>query len=154
MIVVSACIAGVSCRYDGTSRLQENILKLVAQRKAIPLCPEMLGGRKVPREPVEIINGTGEDVLDGKAFVKDKQGNDVTKEILLGVKEFVLTVERLGVKMVILKTKSPTCGYGKIFDGTFSNILKDGNGVLGAALKRKGIKIYTEENFMEDYDKF
>ncbi len=154
MIVVSACIAGVSCRYDGTSRLQENILKLVAQRKAIPLCPEMLGGRKVPREPVEIINGTGEDVLDRKAFVKDKHGNDVTEEILQGVKEFVLTVERLGVKMVILKTKSPTCGYGKIYDGTFNNILKDGNGVLAAALKRKGITIYTEENFMEDYDKF
>lgn len=154
MIVVSACIAGVACRYDGTSRLNENILNLVAQRKAIPLCPEMLGGRKVPREPVEIVNGDGEDVLDGKAYVKDKNGNDVTEEILAGIKEFILTIERLNVKMVILKTKSPTCGYGKIFDGTFSNILKDGNGVLAAALKRKGITIYTEENFMEFYDKF
>ncbi len=154
MIVVSACIAGVACRYDGTSKLNENILKLVAQRKAIPLCPEMLGGRKVPREPVEIINGDGEDVLDGKACVKDKNGNDVTQEILEGVKEFLLTIERLNVKMVILKTKSPTCGYGKIFNGTFKNELKQGNGVLAAALKRKGIKIYTEENFMEVYDKF
>lgn len=154
MIVVSACIAGVECRYDGTSKLDENILKLVARRKAIPLCPEMLGGRKVPREPVEIINGDGEDVLDGKAFVKDKNGNDVTKEILDGIKEFMLTIDRLGVKMVILKTKSPTCGYGKIYDGTFNNVLKDGNGVLAAALKRKGITIYTEENFMQFYDKF
>lgn len=152
MIIVSACIAGVSCRYDGTSRLNEKILKLVAEKKAIPLCPEILGGRKIPREPVEIINGNGEDVLDGKAYVKDKNGNDVTTEILTGVKEFLFTVERLGVKIVILKTKSPTCGSGKIYDGTFSNVLKDGDGVLVAALRQKGIKIYTEENFMEIYD--
>lgn len=154
MIIVSACLAGVCCRYDGTSKINKDIMKLVAERKAIPLCPEVLGGRKVPREQVEIINGTGEDVIDGKAFVKDKNGNDVTEEILNGVKEVLLTIERLNVKVVILKTKSPTCGFGKIYDGTFSSVLKDGNGVLAAALIRKNIKILTEENFFEFIDAF
>jgi len=152
MIVVSACIAGCNCRHDGELLLNEKILKLVGEKKAIPLCPEILGGFGVPREPMEIIGGEGEDVLEKKAVIRDRNGNDVTEKVLSGVKEVVLTIKRLNVKYVILKTKSPSCGYGEIFDGTFSGKLKKGNGVLTAALLKEGIKIYTEDNFEELLD--
>jgi uncharacterized protein YbbK (DUF523 family) len=149
MIIVSACLAGVNTRYDGKNKLIEAVQKLVGQKKAIPLCPEALGGLGVPRKPAEIAGGTGEDVLDGKAIVKDEDGNDVTEEFIFGAKIIVKTVKRMNAAAVILKTKSGSCGYGKIYDGTFSGKLRDGNGVLTAMLLREGIKIYTEENFEE-----
>ena len=149
IIIVSACTAGVKCRYDESHRVNKKIVKLVSEKKALPLCPEVLGGRPVPRSPVEIVGGTGDDVIDGIARVKDKEGNDYTEEVIDGVEEFLKTVSRLNVKVVVMKTKSPTCGYGKIHDGTFSGILKAGNGVLAAALERRGIKIYTEDNLQD-----
>jgi len=149
IIIVSACLAGVNTRYNGKSKMVEAVQKLVGSKKAIPLCPETMGGLLVPRQPSEIVGGTGEDVLAGKATVKDLDGNDVTEKIIFGANIFVKAVQRMGVTAVILKTKSGTCGYGKIYDGTFSKKLRDGNGVLAAMLIREGIKIYTEENFGE-----
>ncbi|MCE5300487.1 MAG: DUF523 domain-containing protein [Spirochaetia bacterium] len=146
MILVSACLAGVKCRYDGEHRLVENIRQLTTTGRAMPLCPEVLGGRPIPREPVEITGGTGVDVLDGRAKVVDKNGGDHTQEILDGVTEFIKAVKRMNVTAVIMKTKSPACGAGRVYDGTFTGLLIDGDGVLTAALKREGIKIYTEEN--------
>ena len=146
MIFVSACLAGVKTRYDGTDRLDEKIRALVVSGAAIPLCPEVLGGRFIPREAVEIAGGSGAQVLSGKARVVDKNGGDHTKEILEGVDEFIKAAKAMGVTAVILKTKSPTCGYKKIYDGTFTGKMIDGNGVLAAALEKEAIKIYTEEN--------
>lgn len=116
------------------------------EKLAVPLCPEVLGGRPVPRTPCEITGGTAADVLDGKAKVKDKDGRDVTVEILEGVKSFIKAARRMNVDAVILKTKSPTCGSGLVYDGTFSGNLIKGNGVLAEALEREGIKVYNEEN--------
>lgn len=146
MILVSACLCGVNCRHD--SRIIENkkIKELVIRRKALPLCPEVLGGRSVPRAPAEIIGGTAEDVINGLAKIKDISGNDVTNETMTGVMVVVATVKRLGIKKAILKTKSPTCGKGKIFDGTFSGKLIDGNGVLTTILLKEGIEVFTENN--------
>ncbi len=146
MILVSACLAGVKTRHDGTDRLNSAIRELVGSNKAIPLCPEVMGGRAIPREPVEITGGEGLRVLAGGAKVVDAKGMDHTKEIIDGVKAFMKAVKRMDVKAVILKTKSPTCGYGKIYDGTFKGNLIEGNGVLAAELEKEGIKIYTEEN--------
>ena len=149
MILVSACLAGVKTRYDGEDRLNEKIRALVVSGKAIPLCPEVMGGRGIPRESVEITGGSGEQVLEGAARVVDKKGADHTGEILLGVWEFVRAAKSMGVTKVILKTKSPTCGYKKIYDGTFTGKMINGNGVLSAALEKESIKICTEDNFEE-----
>jgi uncharacterized protein YbbK (DUF523 family) len=146
MIIVSACLAGVKCRHDGKSKENELIQKLISRRLALPLCPEILGGRPVPRTACEITGGTAAQVLDGRAFVKDKNGKDVTEEILDGVKNVMKAIKRMKVTSVILKTKSPACGKGRIFDGTFTGKMIDGNGVLTAALLKEGIKVYTEED--------
>jgi len=152
MIIVSACLSGVKCRYDGQSRDNECVKKLVGQRKAIPLCPEVLGGRPVPREPVEITGGTAEDVFSGKAVIRDKNGADVTTDVMKGVAEVLAAVRRLNIDTVVLKTKSPTCGCGQVYDGTFSGKLIDGDGILTAALIKEGIKVYTEESINEILD--
>jgi uncharacterized protein YbbK (DUF523 family) len=146
LIIVSACLAGANCRYDGCLIENKLIKKLVASRQAMPLCPEVMGGRTVPRAPAEIKGGAGENVLTGKVKIIDKDNNDVTQEILNGVKYVVAAAKRMGVKIFILKTKSPTCGYGEIFDGTFTGKLVPGNGVLTDALLKEGIKIYTEKD--------
>jgi len=152
LIIVSACLSGVNCRYDGGHRENRVIRRLVSERKAIPLCPETAGGRPVPREPVEICGGTGVDVIAGKARIKDRAGNDFTDEIIQGVEEILKTIERMGVTAVILKTKSPACGCGSIYDGTFSGTMIKGNGILTDALKARGINVYTEDNFEEILD--
>jgi len=149
MILVSACLAGVKCRYDGRAKTDPAVRLLVAEKKAMPFCPDLLGGRRVPRNSVEIVGGTGADVLAGRARVKDKEGNDVTEETLAGVKEFIKTLHALNAEAVILKTKSPVCGFGEIYDGTFTGTLIEGNGVLGAALAMENIVIYTEYNIAE-----
>lgn len=146
MIIVSSCLAGVNCRYDGESREAEMIRKLVHERKAIPLCPEVMGGRPIPRDPCEITGGTADDVLAGRAKVVDKNGKDVTAEMVEGAKYVLAAAKRMNVTAFILKTKSPSCGKGKIYDGTFSGTLIDGNGILTALLMKEGIKVYTEED--------
>ena len=146
MIIVSACLAGVNCRHDGKNKEDVLIQKLISKRLAVPLCPEVLGGRPVPRVPCEISGGTAEQVLAGTATVRDKNGRDVTHEVLDGVKIFMKAVARMNVTAVILKTKSPSCGKGKIYDGTFTGKMTDGNGVLTAVLLKEGIKVYTEED--------
>jgi uncharacterized protein YbbK (DUF523 family) len=152
MILVSACLAGARIRYDGTDRLDIRIRDLVSAKKAIPLCPELLGGRSVPRAAVEIKGGAGQQVMSGTAKVVDKNGNDHTQEILDGVKEFMKAVKNHNIEAVILKSKSPACGFGKIYDGTFTGKLIDGDGVLAAELERQGIKIYNENNCQELID--
>ncbi|MCX8093153.1 MAG: DUF523 domain-containing protein [Candidatus Goldbacteria bacterium] len=149
MILISACLCGVNCRHDGCIIENEKLQKLVSQRKALPLCPEVLGGRSVPREPAEIVGGSADDVINGFAKVMDITGKDVTDETITGVLYVVATVKKLGIKTAILKTKSPTCGMGKIFDGSFSGKLIDGNGILTAALLKEGIDVYTEDNCAE-----
>jgi len=111
----------------------------------IPLCPEQLGGLPTPGEPQEIVGGTGEDVLRGKANVITASGRDVTKNFLRGAKETLRITKSLGVKEAVLKSCSPSCGCGKIYDGTFSGKLKDGNGVTAALLKEHGIRIKNEK---------
>lgn len=139
--IVSACLAGAKCSYDGRDRLNEEIFALVQEGRAIALCPEALGGLHVPRTPAEIAGASGEDVLDRRARVMTKGGRDVTAEFIKGAERFCELAKSKGIKRAILKAKSPSCGLGRIYDGTFSGKLREGNGVTAALLKREGIEV-------------
>lgn len=137
IILCSACLLGVKCRYNGKSKLSKRIIKLAKKAILVPVCPEQLGGLPTPREPAE---------QKGKR-VFTKSGRDVTKNFQKGAKEVLRIAKLLGAKEAILKQKSPSCGSGQIYDGTFSKTLIKGNGVTTALLKKYGIKIFSEENF-------
>jgi uncharacterized protein YbbK (DUF523 family) len=146
MILVSGCLCGINCKYDGGNNLNERVLRLLEEGKAIPVCPEQLGGQETPRVPHEIIEGNGAMVLEGTARVKGTEENDdVTKEFITGALETLKIAKAVGAKIAILKARSPSCGKGIIYDGTFSGRKKHGNGVTTELLLKNNIKVYTEE---------
>ncbi|WP_040330188.1 DUF523 domain-containing protein [Clostridium ihumii] len=150
MILVSACLCGVNCKYNGENNLDERVLKLLQEGKAIPVCPEQLGGQETPRLAHEIVDGDGELVLKGEAKILSPDGKeDVTKEFVKGATETLNIAKNIGAQYAILKARSPSCGFGKIYDGTFSGNKIDGNGVTAELLHKNGIKIFTEENLEE-----
>lgn len=144
-MLVSACLIGEKVRYDGKDCFQQKIFQLYAEEEIIPVCPEVLGGLSIPREPAEIIGGDGEDVLDGKAKVMTKTGRDVTKSFIDGAYQTLKRVKEAGAEVVILKEYSPTCGSQMIYNGEFSGKKIAGMGVTCALLKRHGIKVISEE---------
>lgn len=150
MIIVSACLCGMDTKYNGGNNLNEKVLKLIREGKAIPVCPEQLGGFSTPRAPHEICGGTGAEVLDGKAKVLTKEGTDGTEQFLKGAYETLKIAENCGAKFAILKAKSPSCGHGKIYDGSFSRSKREGNGVTAELLERNSIRVYTEEDSLEN----
>lgn len=139
MILVSACLAGVNCAWDGRDRLDPEIKKMVDSGLAKAICPEVAGGRPVPRTRTEITGGSGEDVLEGMARVYDENGIDVTAEFLKGAEAALNMAKRFNIKEAVLKSKSPSCGVGKIYDGTFKGKLLHGDGVTTALLKKEGV---------------
>lgn len=141
MILVSACLAGIPCRYDGTAKDNERVRALIESGEARPLCPETLGGLKIPRVPSEIVGGDGADVLDGRAKVMSREGEDRTQEFLCGAQATLELCRKHGATEVWLKAKSPSCGVGHIYDGTFSGALRPGDGVTAALLRRNGVKV-------------
>ena len=148
MILVSACLAGFDVKYNGSHNLNEKIKKWFNEKKAIPICPEVLGGLSIPREPAEIVGGEGEDVLDGHAKVITNNGIDVTEQFIKGANETLKIALDLNATMVILKERSPSCGSSMIYSGEFNGNKKKGTGVTAALLKRNGIQVLSEENFM------
>lgn len=147
MILVSACLCGVNCKYSGGNNLNENILKLFEEGKAILACPEQLGGLSTPRIPSEIVGGTGKDVLEKNAKVMSKDGNDVTEEFIKGAYETLNMARKINAEYVILKAKSPSCGLQTIYSGDFNGSKKQGNGVTCELLLQNGFNIKTEEDF-------
>ncbi len=151
MKLVSACLIGINCRYDGENRLNDKVMKLLKHEELIPVCPEQLGGLPTPREPSGILNGSGEDVIDGKSKVYNAIGQDVTQNFTKGAHE-VLKIARLyGIKDAILKQRSPSCGCGetqqmRYENGKYTSSLVKGDGVTAALLKRNNIRIITEED--------
>ncbi|MBU3934357.1 DUF523 domain-containing protein [Patescibacteria group bacterium] len=143
--IISACFLGLNCRYNGIPKPCQKIIDLSKDELVIPVCPEQLGGLSTPREPSET-TGNGLDVLGGKKKVITKSGIDVTRQFINGAEEVLKLAELFDVKEAILKQKSPSCGCGKIYDGTFSDKLVRGDGVTVALLKKNGIKIITEED--------
>ena len=138
-IGVSSCLLGYCCKYDGKSNYNANIIDLTKEHELIPLCPEVLGGLSIPRFPAEIINDR----------VINTNGDDVTKNYYLGAQKALEILKNEGVEAVILKSKSPSCGINKIYDGTFSHTLINGNGVAAQLFIENNIKVYDENTFKD-----
>ena len=149
MLIVSACLVGVCCRYDGKGFCHPRLAKLVEEGKAFALCPEQLGGLPTPRTPCEIKGGDGRDVLAGAARVVDVLGNDQTEGYLRGARRALELCQRFGADKAVLKSRSPSCGRGFIYDGNFNSTLKEGCGVTAALLEENGIQVFCEEDEYE-----
>jgi uncharacterized protein YbbK (DUF523 family) len=151
MILVSSCLAGLEVRYNGTHSLDNRISKLVGENKAVTICPELLGGFLTPREPAEIVSGDGIDVLDGKAKVVEKSGKDVTELYIKGAYATLEKAKKINATTVVLKENSPSCGSSMIYNGEFKGKKIVGNGVTSALLKRNGLQVISEEQFIEHF---
>ena len=138
-ILISGCLLGLCCRYDGKSKPNENIKALSEKYYLIPICPEQLGGLPKPRAPSEII---GERVVSCT-------GIDVTAEYRRGAAEALRLSQLFGCKKAILKERSPSCGFGRVYDGSFSGRFVDGDGVAAALLAANGIEIFGESRTVE-----
>ncbi|WP_233188196.1 DUF523 domain-containing protein [Actinomyces qiguomingii] len=142
-LLVSACLAGYACRYDGVAKSDRDVAGLAAEGLALPLCAEVMGGLPIPRSPAEIVGGDGDDVLDGNARVITRDGEDVTDAFLRGADAVATVAAQAGCPAAILQERSPSCGVRSIYDGTHSGRRKEGCGVLTAALRRRGIAVVT-----------
>jgi uncharacterized protein YbbK (DUF523 family) len=147
MKLISACLLGVRCAWSGDGRYKNNrAVQLSKVETLIPVCPEQLGGLPTPRAPQEIQGGTGDDILNGKCRVINKDGQDVTREFIKGAEETLNIACQLNINEFIAKSGSPSCGCAQIYDGSFSGRLIDGDGVTTALLKRNGLKIIPGED--------
>ncbi|AMA50900.1 MULTISPECIES: DUF523 domain-containing protein [Bacillus] len=149
MILVSSCLGGIECRYNGSHAASEKIRKLVEENKAVMACPELLGGFSTPREPAEIIGGKGEDVLNGTAKIVTASGEDVTELYMEGAAKTLAYAKEINASAVILKENSPSCGSSFIYNGTFSGKKIAGSGVTAALLKQAGYRVISE-NQLDD----
>jgi len=136
-ILVSACLLGVNCKYNGNNNYNEEVMEYLKDKYVIPICPEIMGGLPTPRVPAEIKGGK----------VMTQNNIDVTKNYEKGAEEVLNLAKKFGVKKALLKAKSPSCGYLKIYDGTFNNNLIAGNGITAKALIENGFEILTEKDF-------
>jgi uncharacterized protein YbbK (DUF523 family) len=146
VLLISACLLGLHTRYDRGTNCNGELLKLFQQGRAIPVCPEQLGGLPTPRPPAEIQGGTGHDVLAGRARVVSVQGDDFTEEFLRGAGETLYLAQTLQTPVAILKARSPSCGNREIYDGSHRGSLRPGVGVAAALLMENGITVYSEED--------
>jgi uncharacterized protein YbbK (DUF523 family) len=135
--LMSACLLGIKCRWDAKFKPCEKAIELFKKGNIIPVCPEQLGGLPTPRIPQEVQK-------DGR--VLNKEGEDVTGKFKKGAEETLKIAQLLGIKEFIGKSKSPSCGFGKTYDGTFSDILIKGNGITADLLSKNGIKVITEKD--------
>lgn len=138
-ILVSACLLGVHCRYDGNGVMQEGLEKLSKEHNLIPVCPEIFGGLATPRDPAERV---GERIIT-------KNGEDVTAQYTKGAEEILQLCKFYDCHYAILKERSPSCGYGRIYDGSFRGTLIDGNGVTAQLLAEHGVEIFGESRIEE-----
>ncbi len=138
-ILISACLLGVRCRYDGGCKPCEAAIRLGDKHRLIPVCPEQLGGLSTPRTPCER--------KDGRVITRE--GADRTDAYLLGAAQAEMLFDLLRCDCAVLKARSPMCGCGAVYDGTFTGTLVPGNGVLAEKLLERGIPVFTEENLPE-----
>lgn len=137
MIIVSACLAGYRCRYDGKTNPDESVVALVKRGEAIPACPEMLGGLPCPRVP-------SERTADGMRVLM-RDGSDVTEAFQRGAEETLRMARLYECDRAILKARSPSCGCGTIYDGTFSGTLRQGSGVTAELLMQNGVSVEVKD---------
>ena len=134
--VVSACLAGIACRYDGEALSHPFVMELVNGGKALPLCPELLGGLGVPRCPCELVNGRA----------RSADGRDCHAAYQAGAAEALRLARAAGCTHAVLKARSPSCGVGWVYDGTFTHTRAGGDGVFGGLLRQAGFTLMTEED--------
>lgn len=134
MILVSACLAGIKCKYDGGDNRCEKVVELMKQGLAIPVCPEQMGGLATPRDPAEIV---GNRVLTNRKV-------DVSENFRKGAEETLKIARLIGCTQAILKQRSPSCGVGQIYDGTFNGVVRSGYGITAKLLIKHGFKVISE----------
>ena len=144
-VAVSACLLGVPCRYDGGSKPNEEVIQYLNNNdcEVVRICPEVMGGLSIPHPANEI------QMRKGKRIVCDKEGNDNTKAFEEGARIACERACKKGCTHAILKAKSPSCGVGKIYDGTFTGSLVSGDGVAAQLLREAGLIVADEHTFRE-----
>ena len=130
-ILVSGCLLGLNCKYNGGNNYKKEIDEFLKDYEVVPICPEIMGGLPTPRMSAEKI--------EDKVITKD--GEDVTKQFRKGAEECLFLAKKYNIKKALLKSKSPSCGFGKIYDGTFTHTIIDGNGITAELLNNNGIEI-------------
>lgn len=129
-IAVSACLTGCNCKYNGGNNLDPELMEMLREHEVLTVCPEVLGGLPVPRIPAEIVSGT----------VMNAEGSSVDAEFRRGAEIALRQIREFGAELVILQPRSPSCGVGTVYDGSFSGIRVPGNGVFAELLIRTGIR--------------
>lgn len=137
-ILISACLIGLNCKYDGGNNETPKLIELMKEYDFVPVCPEQLGGLTTPRP--------GARRKDNK--VVTREGRDVTKEYQKGAEEVLNLARKLNIKKAILKSKSPSCGSGKIFAGDFTKTLVKRDGVMTELLKENGIEVISSDQYI------
>lgn len=136
MILVSACLLGENCKYNGGNNRNEDVIAFLSDKKYVAVCPEAFGGLPCPRPPAEIIDNR----------VIDKEGRDVTEEFHVGAKKTLQLAKEHKAKLCILKANSPSCGCGTVYDGTFGGIKIPGNGITVDLLLKNGYNVISEKD--------
>lgn len=139
IILVSACLIGVPCRYNGTSALNEKLLEELREEVILAICPEVISGLGIPRIPFELPSLNYEKIIEGKEKILNKDNKDITDSILKGLFEIIEIVKLMRVKKAYLKEKSPCCGVSYIY---INGIKKNGMGIFTYLLTKNGIKVF------------
>lgn len=134
-VFVSACLMGKNCKYNGGNNYSEAVKKYVEGHEVISMCPEVEGGLPIPRTPAEIVNGV----------VTNRDGVSVDKEFRAGAEKILDVLLEEKVELAILQSRSPSCGIGRIYDGSFTKTLTNGNGIFADLLVKHGIKVIDVE---------
>ncbi len=138
-IAVSACLLGAACRYDGRAKKDAAVAALAGAHELVPVCPEVLGGLPVPRVRCELVAG------ERSVRVVDEDGIDRTDAFVAGAVRALEIAKKEGCELAVLKAKSPSCGAGRIYDGTFTGTLMPGFGVAARAFRKAGIRVLNED---------
>lgn len=135
-VIVSACLLGINCKYNGGNNYNQKVVDYLRDKEYLVICPERMAGLSIPRKAIEIRNGK----------VVDEDGIDITNNINQANCDLLKLIDTFHPSLAILKAKSPSCGYKKIYDGSFTHTLIQGNGKSAELIHQKGIKILTEED--------
>lgn len=146
MILVSACLLGQKVRYDGDHQAMQSdrLSRWIEEGRVVAICPEMAGGLPTPRPAAEIVGGSGGEVLQGIARVRTSAGVDVSDAFVAGAEKALLLVRQHGIRLAILKERSPSCGSRQTYDGTFTGSRRGGEGVTAALLRAYGVEVFSE----------
>ncbi|ATD55265.1 DUF523 domain-containing protein [Clostridium chauvoei] len=143
MYIISGCLCGINCKYNGKNNLNSECMKLFKEGKAILVCPEQLGGLSTPRRPAEMMDNP-RGIIEGKGILLNNNNVDVTEFFKKGALEVLNIAKMINPKMIILKDGSPSCGVNYVYDGSFSGKKILGQGLTTFILKENGFKVISE----------